>query len=159
MTRRRSTALLGLTTSALIAMLALTGCSTSGGGGVAGVAGPGTGTGGTGTPPPTTGTAVTYALSLSGVSSIASVSYDDGHGNLVTVSNPASGWTVSVPVTRGASSVEAHARGTLPGRTSATLTAHWQFPGQPAENEVETETNVNATQVQSLTLDVRKRAL
>lgn len=154
---RRPTALLGLTTIAFLATLALTGCSTSGGGGVAGVTGPGTG--GTGTPPPTTSVMATYSLSLSGVGSIASVSYDDGHGNLVTVTNPTSGWTVSVPVVRGASSVEGHARGTLPGRASATMTARWQFPGQPVQNEVETETNVNTTQVEALTLDIRKRAL
>jgi hypothetical protein len=162
MPRRPSFVTLALTSLALIAAMSLTGCSTAGsGGGVAGIAGPGgTGTGvGPGTTPPSSFNTVVYSLSLTGVSTITSVSYDDGSGNLVTVSNPSSGWTVSVPVTRGASSVEAHARGTLPGRASATLRASWQLPGQAPENEVETETNLNATQTQALTLDVRKRAL
>lgn len=161
MLRRPATSLHGLTLFALLASFALVGCSTSGGG-VASVTGPGTGTGGTGgtgTPPPVGGTNVTYSLSLSGVTSIGSLTYDDGHGTLVTVTNPASGWSVTVPVQRGSGSVEAHARGSLPGRASATLTARWQFPGQALENEVETETNANATQVETLTLDIRKRAL
>lgn len=158
MSRRPFFATLALTTIALIAVTALTGCGGAGGSsGVAGVVGPSTP--GTGTNPPSGLNTAVYSLTLSGVSTISSVVYDDGRGNLVTVTNPTSGWTVSVPVSRGGGSVEAHARGTLPSRASATLRASWQVPGESPENEVETETNIHPSQTETLSLDVRKRLL
>ena len=54
---------------------------------------------------------VTYEVTGSAGSQFDSTTYDDGHGTLIKVTTPISGWLVSFNVTSGGS-VEAHAWGT-----------------------------------------------
>ena len=54
---------------------------------------------------------VTYEVTGSARAHFDSTTYDDGHGTLIKVTTPSSGWFVSLNVTSGGS-VEAHAWGT-----------------------------------------------
>jgi hypothetical protein len=54
---------------------------------------------------------VTYEVTGSAGSHFDSTTYDDGHGTLIKVTTPSSGWLVSFNVASGGS-VEAHAWGT-----------------------------------------------
>lgn len=44
---------------------------------------------------------VRYSLSMTGSSSVSSVTYDDGLGGKVTVNNPPNGWTAEFPANPG----------------------------------------------------------
>ena len=72
--------------------------------------------------------AVAYTLATSGPMAIDSVKYDDGHGTILKVTAPASGWTLTLTVTTGGS-VQAQAWITGSGPGSAKLKVSWTHAG------------------------------
>jgi hypothetical protein len=71
---------------------------------------------------------VAYTLTTSGPMAIDSAKYDDGHGTLIKVIAPASGWTLPLTVMTGGS-VQAQAWITGSGPGSAKLKVSWTHAG------------------------------
>ena len=77
---------------------------------------------------------VTYRLDTTGSVAVDSVTYDDGHGVMLKVSLPATGWTLSLGVDAGGS-VEAHAWGLGAAASSAQLKATWTGSGSSLQSD------------------------
>lgn len=86
---------------------------------------------------------VEYHLALMGTLTVDSLKYDDGHGSMVKVVAPASGWMVDLAVPSGGS-VEAIAWGIGAPASSATRKVTWTSPALVSQADSTTVVTVAA---------------
>ena len=99
---------------------------------------------------------VAYELTANFGAPFDSVKYDGGHGSLIKVNAPSSGWLVAVSVVTGGS-VEAHAWGVASvGGQSVKLKATWTLSGVSSSSD---SSGTTASAPGAFALDVAKRQL
>jgi len=98
---------------------------------------------------------VEYHLALLGTLTVDSLKYDDGHGSMVKVMAPPSGWMVNLAVASGGS-VEAIAWGVGAPASSATLKVTWMSPSHASQADSST---INTVAVADFALDVPHRGI
>jgi hypothetical protein len=100
--------------------------------------------------------AVAYELTASAGVSFDSVKYDDGHGTLIKVSAPSSGWLKAISVASGGT-VEAHAWVVASGGgQTVKLTATWTLSGVSTNAD---SSGTTTSAAGTFALDIAKRQL
>jgi len=107
------------------------------------------------TAPSSSGYVVIYDLSTSGMVTVDSLEYDDGHHHMTSVLAPTNGWTVSFPVARGGT-IEAEAWAHANGTGSVMLKMTWIAS---VTSVFADSTTVNATVPGPFTVSIGPRTL